>query len=53
VHLVLDASNEITRYSQAAALVHAGADVRINYHHAIMHHKMLIVDESVGFGSVN
>ncbi len=53
VHLVLDASNEFSRSSKAAELVAYGVDVRINHRYAIMHHKFLIVDNAVAFGSMN
>jgi len=53
VHLVLDKSNLTSRYSRATYLTNAGVDVRIDSHYAIMHHKFLVVDNVVGFGSMN
>jgi phosphatidylserine/phosphatidylglycerophosphate/cardiolipin synthase-like enzyme len=53
VHLVPDRSNTSSKYSQAPHLAEAGVDIRINWRYAIMHHKLLIVDEAVGFGSMN
>lgn len=53
VRVVLDKSNLTDKYSQASHLAHAGVDIRINRHYAIMHHKLLIVDDTVGFGSMN
>ncbi len=53
VHLVLDASNETAKYSRATFLANAGVDIKINHRYAIMHHKFIIVDGAVGFGSMN
>ncbi len=53
VHLVLDASNETAKYSRATFLANAGVDIQINRRYAIMHHKFIIVDNAVGFGSMN
>gem|GEM_PF-692776 len=53
VHLVLDKSNVTSKYSRATYLVNTGVDVRIDSHYAIMHHKFLVVDNMVGFGSMN
>ncbi len=53
VHLVLDASNETAKYSRAPFLANAGVDIKINHRYAIMHHKFIIVDGAVGFGSMN
>lgn len=53
VHLVLDASNETAKYSRATFLANSGVDIKINHRYAIMHHKFIIVDNAVGFGSMN
>jgi phosphatidylserine/phosphatidylglycerophosphate/cardiolipin synthase-like enzyme len=53
VHLVLDKSNLTSKYSRATYLANACVDVRINSRYAIMHHKFLVVDNRVGFGSMN
>src|SRR6266540_1371855 len=53
VHLVLDKSNVTSKYSRATYLANAGVDVRIDSRYAIMHHKFLLVDDKVGFGSMN
>ena len=53
VHLVLDKSNSTSKYSRAIYLANAGVDVKINSRYAIMHHKFLVVDNMVGFGSMN
>jgi len=53
VHLVLDKSNLTSEHSRATYLANSGVDVRINSRYAIMHHKFLVVDNMVGFGSMN
>ena len=53
VHLVLDRSNVTSKYSRATYLANAGVDVKIDSNYAIMHHKFLVVDNTVGFGSMN
>ncbi len=53
VHLVLDKSNELSRVSTAPQLIAHGIDVRINHRYAIMHHKFIVADDAVGFGSMN
>ncbi len=53
VQLVLDKSNLTGKYSRATYLANAGVDVRINGRYAIMHHKFIVADQSVGFGSMN
>ena len=53
VHLVLDSSNRKVRYSRAPELHTAGLDVLTNSRYAIMHHKFVIVDQSVVLGSMN
>ncbi len=53
MQLVLDKSNLNGKYSRATYLANAGVDIRINSRYAIMHHKFIIVDQAVGFGSMN
>lgn len=53
VRVVLDSANETDRYSGATYLARAGIDVVIDKKYAIMHHKFIIADRSLGFGSMN
>ena len=53
VQVVLDRSNQTARYSGATYLQNAGVDVRINSRYPIMHHKFIVVDRDVAFGSMN
>lgn len=53
VRLVLDSSNKRGRISRAPELRAAGLDVRTTNRYAIMHHKFVIVDQSIVLGSMN
>lgn len=53
VRVVLDRSNATARYSGATYLANAGIDVRIDYHYPIMHHKFIVSDDNIAFGSMN
>ncbi|SIT66236.1 MULTISPECIES: phospholipase D-like domain-containing protein [Burkholderiaceae] len=53
VRVVLDKSNETGKYSGATYLANAGIDVRIDSRYPIMHHKFIVVDDVVAFGSMN
>lgn len=53
VQVVLDRSNQTARYSGATYLQNAGVDVRIDSRYPIMHHKFIVVDHDVAFGSMN
>ncbi|MEJ2768674.1 DUF1669 domain-containing protein [Mycetohabitans sp. B46] len=53
VRVVLDKSNETGKYSGATYLSNAGIDVRIDSQYPIMHHKFIVVDDLVAFGSMN
>ncbi len=53
IQVVLDRINATSHYSGATYLNNSGIDVRINSRYQIMHHKFIIVDDIVGFGSMN
>ncbi|MCP1120897.1 phospholipase D family nuclease [Robbsia andropogonis] len=53
VQVVIDKSNVHSRYSKGMQLRDAGVDVRSHHAYAIMHHKFVVVDEKVAFGSMN
>jgi phosphatidylserine/phosphatidylglycerophosphate/cardiolipin synthase-like enzyme len=53
VRVVLDRSNATAHYSGATYLANAGVDVRIDYRYPIMHHKFIVSDTNVAFGSMN
>lgn len=53
VRLVLDSSNTSGRNSRAPELSAAGLDVRTTSRYGIMHHKFVIVDQSIVLGSMN
>lgn len=53
VRVVLDKSNNAERYTGATYLKNAGVDVVINSRYPIMHHKFIVADDDVAFGSMN
>ncbi|HEX7747586.1 MAG TPA: phospholipase D-like domain-containing protein [Bordetella sp.] len=53
VRVVLDHSNATAHYSGATYLANAGVDVRIDCRYPIMHHKFIVSDDNVAFGSMN
>lgn len=53
VRIVLDKSNVFAKHSRGDALSRAGIDVRSQHAYGIMHHKFLLVDNVVAFGSMN
>jgi phosphatidylserine/phosphatidylglycerophosphate/cardiolipin synthase-like enzyme len=54
VKVVVDKSQNSERYSSATFLANMGIPVRVDYQHAIMHSKVIVVDEqSVETGSFN
>ena len=53
VQVVIDKSNVHSRHSKGMRLRAAGIDVRSHHAYAIMHHKFVVVDDKVAFGSMN
>lgn len=53
VQVVIDKSNVHSRHSKGMNLQAAGIDVRSHHAYAIMHHKFVVVDDKVAFGSMN
>lgn len=53
VRVVLDKSNNTEHYSGATYLKNAGVDVVIDSRYPIMHHKFIVADDDVAFGSMN
>jgi phosphatidylserine/phosphatidylglycerophosphate/cardiolipin synthase-like enzyme len=53
VHVVLDKSNLTAKYSRATQLYESGVDVVTDSKYSIMHHKFIVADNSVAFGSMN
>ncbi|KAG0163109.1 hypothetical protein DFQ28_011409 [Apophysomyces sp. BC1034] len=53
VRVVLDKSNQTGKYSGATYLFNAGIEVRIDSRYSIMHHKFIVADDHVAFGSMN
>jgi hypothetical protein len=53
VKVVIDKSNLYSRHSKGPDLRAAGIDVRSHHAYAIMHHKFVVADDKVAFGSMN
>lgn len=53
VQVVLDKTEASGRYSVATYLANAGVDVVLDGRYSIMHHKFIVADDTVAFGSMN